>query len=90
MKQLRDMMNSEAVDVVENEALSLEQELRGHSETPTTPNGQLESLAHIHTIPLKQSPENLDPPGVDDSAPPSVATDLETPPGHVSKPNGLG
>jgi hypothetical protein len=90
MKQLRDMMNSEAIDVTENEAQSLVDELKAPAATPTTPNGQLESLAHIHTIPLKQSPENLDPPGVDDSAPPSIATDLETPPGHVSKPNGLG
>jgi hypothetical protein len=90
MKQLRDMMNSEAVDVVENEAHSLEQELKAAHETPTTPNGQLESLAHIHTIPLKQSPSNLTPLPPSESAPPSVADDLETPPGHVSETNGVG
>jgi hypothetical protein len=92
MQQLRDMMKSEATDVqaVEIEALSLEQELRGHDATPTTPNGPLESLAHIHTIPLKQSPSNLDPSPLDDSAPPSADANLETPPGHVSDTNGVG
>lgn len=90
MQQLRDMMKDEATDAVEIEAQSLEDELRGHDATPTTPNGQLESLAHIHTIPLKQSQSELDPHPLDDSTPPSVDADLETPPGHVSKPNGLG
>jgi hypothetical protein len=90
MKQLRDMMNSEAVDVVESEALSLEQELRGHDATPTTPNGQLESHAHIHTIPLKQSPSNSTPSSPFDPDLHLVDPTLETPPGHVSKPNGLG
>lgn len=90
MQQLRDMMNSEAVDAVEIEAVSLEQELAASRATPTTPNGQLESLAPIHTIPLKQSPSELTPHPPSESAPPSVADDLETPPGHVSKPNGLG
>jgi hypothetical protein len=92
MAQLKQLMKQDATDVqaVEIEALSLEQELRGTSATPTTPNGQLESLAHIHTIPLKQSPSELDPHPIDDSAQPSVGDDLETPPGHVSKPNGLG
>ena len=100
MQQLRDMMKADATDVVENEAQSLVDELRAPAATPTTPNGQLESLAHIHTIPLeqppqesiplKQSPSELDPIPLDDSAPPSVAADPETPPGHVFKPNGLG
>jgi hypothetical protein len=92
MNQLRDLMKQDATDVqaVEIEAQSLEDELRATHATPTTPNGQLESLAHIHTIPLKQSPPKLTPSPLDDSAPPSVADDLETPPGHVSKPNGLG
>lgn len=92
MQQLKQLMRSDAqdVDAVEVEATTLENELRASHATPTTPNGQLESLAHIHTIPLEQSPLNLDPPGVDDSAPPSVDADLETPPGHVSKTNGVG
>ena len=99
MTQLREMMNSQAEDatLIENDALSLEQELAASHATPTTPNGQLESLAHIHTIPLErssipleQSPPKLTPTPSDNSAPPSVDADLETPPGHVSKPNGLG
>lgn len=92
MKQLRDMMKDSASDatILENEAHTLEQELAAARETPTTPNGQLESLAHIHTIPLEQSPQKLTPSPLDNSAQPSVADDLETPPGHVSKPNGLG
>jgi hypothetical protein len=97
MRQLREMMTTDATDAVEVEAQSLVDELRAPSATPTTPNGQLESLAHIHTIPLKQSqdpleqsPSELDPLPPDESAPPSVDDDLETPPGHVSKPNGLG
>lgn len=91
MTQLRDMMRQDATDVqsVELEARSLEDELRAAHATPTTPNGQLESLAHIHTIPLEQSPPNLTPSPLDDSAPPSVDGDLETPPGDVFKPNGV-
>jgi hypothetical protein len=92
MMQLKQLMRSDATDVhvIENEAQSLVDELSAPRETPTTPNGQLESHTHIHTIPLEQSQPNLDPPGVDDSAPHSVADDLETPPGHVSKTNGVG
>jgi hypothetical protein len=90
MQQLRDMMKQDATDAVEVEALSLEQELRGHSETPATPNPEQESPSHIHTIPLKQSPQKSTPHPPDDSAPQSDGDDLETPPGHVSKPNGLG
>ena len=92
MKQLRDMMKDSASDatILENEASTLEKELAAARETPTTPNGQLESLAHIHTIPLKRSSDELDPLPPSESAPPSVSGDLETPPGHVSKPNGLG
>jgi len=90
MQQLRDMMKEDASDAVEIEAVSLEQELAASRATPTTPNGPLESLAHIHTIPLKQSPQNSTPHPLDDSAPPSVDADLETPPGHVSDTNGVG
>lgn len=92
MMQLKQLMRSDATDahVIENEAQALVDELRAPRSTPTTPNGQLESLAHIHTIPLEQSQPNLDPPGVDEFAPPSVDADLETPPGHVSKTNGVG
>ena len=92
MNQLRDLMKQDATDVqaVEIEAQSLEDELRATHATPTTPNGQLESLAHIHTIPLKQSPQKPDPSPLDDSAPPSVDATLETPPGHVSDTNGVG
>ena len=90
MKQLREMMNSEAIDAVEIEAQSLEDELAAVHATPITPIGGSESLAHIHTIPLKRSSIPLDPLPPSESAPPSVSGDLETPPGHVSKPNGLG
>lgn len=92
MQQLKQLMRSDAQDVdsVEIEATTLENELRASHATPTTPNGQLESLAHIHTIPLEQSPLNPDPSPLDDSAPPSTADDLETPPGHVSRTNGVG
>jgi hypothetical protein len=83
MQQLRDMMKQDATDVVENDAQSLVDELRSPAATPTTPTVPLESLAHIHTIPLKQSPSELDPHPLDDLAPPSVDGDLETPPGHV-------
>ena len=90
MQQLRDMMKAEAEDVLESEALSLEEELRGPRETPTPQDGQLESLIDIHTIPLKQSPENLTPHPLDDSADTPTGDILETPPGDISKPNGLG
>ncbi len=90
MQQLRDMMKQDATDVVENDALSLVEELRAASETPTTPTEPLESLAHIHTIPLKRSPAELDPSPLEESAPPSVDADLETPPGHVLGTNGVG
>lgn len=65
MSQLRDMMKQDASDatLIESDALSLEEELRAASATPTTPNGQLESHAHIHTIPLKRSTSELTPPG---------------------------
>ncbi len=92
MQQLKQLMRSEAqdVDAVEIEAHSLEQELAAAHETPTTPNGQLESLAHIHTIPLKQSPSESTPLPPSESAPPSSDADMETPPGHVSDTNGVG
>ena len=90
MQQLRDMMNSQAEDAVEIEALSLEEELRGPRETPTTPNGVQESLIDIHTIPLERSPENLTPSPLDDPADAPTGNFLETPPGDISKPNGLG
>lgn len=92
MEQLRGLMKDGATDanVLEIEATTLEQELRAPRETPTTPNGPLESLAHIHTIPLEQSPSELTPSPIDDSAPPSVDADLETPPGDVSRTNGVG
>lgn len=92
MQQLKQLMRSEAqdVDAVEIEARSLVDELSAPRETPTTPNSVQESLAPIHTIPLKQSPQNSTP------LPPSIEPefladdDFETPPGYVSKPNGLG
>ena len=90
MKQLRDMMSSEATDIVENEAQSLEQELAAAHATPMPPIEGSESLAHIHTIPLERSPSKLDPSPLDESAPPSVDADLETPPGHVFRTNGAG
>jgi hypothetical protein len=90
MKQLRDMMKQDATDVVENDAQSLVDELSAPAATPTTPTEPLESLAHIHTIPLEQSPSELDPPPPNESAPPSVDDDFETPPGHVFKPKRLG
>lgn len=102
MQQLKQLMRSEAqdVDAVEVEATTLEQELAASRATPTTPNGQLESLAHIHTIPLeqppqesiplKQSPSELTPSPLDDLAPPSVDADMETPPGDVFGTNGVG
>ena len=92
MKQLRDMMNDGAEDasILESEATSLEDELRADSATPMPPNEPLESLAHIHTIPLKRSSDELDPLPLDDWAQPSVDWDLEIPPVDVSKPNGLG
>ena len=92
MQQLRDMMKSDATDVqtLELDALSLENELRATHETPTTPNGLEESHTHIHTIPLESTPQKLTPHPPSKSAPPSVGDDLETPPGNVSKPNGLG
>ena len=58
MMQLRDMMKANATDAVEIEADSLLKELAGEDTTPTTPNGQLESLTTIHSIPHPQSPEN--------------------------------
>jgi len=58
MMQLRDMMKANATDAVEIEADSLLKELAGDPSTPTTPNGQLESLTTIHSIPHPQSPEN--------------------------------
>jgi hypothetical protein len=92
MQQLKQLMRSEAqdIDAVEVEATTLEQELAASRATPTTPNGQLESLAHIHTIPLEQSPSELTPSPLDDSAPPSVDADMETPPGDVFGTNGVG
>jgi hypothetical protein len=90
MQQLRDMMKQDATDAVEIEAVSLEQELAASRATPATPNGQLESLAPIHTIPLKQSPQNSTPLPPSESAPPSSGADLETPPGHVFDTNGVG
>jgi hypothetical protein len=92
MQQLKQLMRSEAQDVdsVEVEASTLEEELRAPAATPTTPNGVQESLAHIHTIPLEQSPENLTPHPPSKSATDVEDADLETPPGDVSKPNGLG
>ena len=90
MQQLRDMMKAEAEDVLEMDALSLEQELRGTNATPTTPNGQLESHTPIHTIPLEQSPQKQTPHPIDESADAPMDANLETPPGDVSKPNGLG
>lgn len=92
MQQLKDMMKAEAQDVdsVEVEALALQKELSAPRETPTTPNGVQESLAHLHTIPLEQSPSKLTPLGADDLAPPSADDDLETPPGDVLGTNGVG
>lgn len=92
MMQLRDLMKSDATDVdaVAIEASTLEDELRAPRVTPTTPNGQLESLAHIHTIPLEQSPENPTPSSPANSQPDDEGDDLETPPGHVSRTNGVG
>jgi hypothetical protein len=55
MMQLRDMMKSSATDAVEIEADSLLKELAGDHDTPTTPNGQLESLTTMHSIPHDQS-----------------------------------
>ena len=90
MQQLRDMMNSQAEDAVEIEALSLLDELRAPIATPTPTNAEQESLIDIHTIPLEQSPQNLDPlpPSATDTPP--TGDILETPPGDVFKPNGLG
>jgi hypothetical protein len=92
MQQLKQLMRSEAQDVdsVEVEASTLEEELRAPAATPTTPNGVKESLAHIHTIPLEQSQENLTPSPLSNSAEQSQDANLETPPGDVFKPNGLG
>lgn len=92
MAQLREMMNSQAEDasIIENEALSLEQELMGAGDDPTPPNEALESHIDIHTIPLKQSPSKLDPLPPTNSPPPSESGDLETPPVNVSKQNEVG
>lgn len=92
MQQLKEMMKAEAQDVdsVEVEALSLEQELAAPRETPTTPNPEQESLAPIHTIPLKQSPQNSTPLPPSNSANGAEDADLETPPGDVLGTNGVG
>jgi uncharacterized protein (UPF0303 family) len=88
MQQLRDMMKQDATDVVENDAQSLVDELSAPAATPITPTEPLESLAHIHTIPLERSSLPLDPHPLDKSAPPSVAADPETPPGTFLDTNG--
>jgi hypothetical protein len=82
MAQLRDMMNSQADDatVIESEALSLEQELAGHSATPIPQDGEKESLIDIHTIPLKGTPIPLDPLPHQNPTSPSPDDNLETPP----------
>lgn len=90
MQQLRDMMKQDATDAVEVEALSLIEELSAPRETPTTPNPEQESLAPIHTIPLKQSPSKLTPHPPFDSADDAEDDDLETPPGDVSGTNDVG
>jgi hypothetical protein len=97
MQQLRDMMKQDATDIVENDAQSLVDELAAPATTPTTPTEPLESLAHIHTIPLERSslplersPSELDPHPLDESAPPSVDADPETPPGAFFGTNGVG
>ena len=92
MAQLRDMVKAEAQDVdsVEVEASTLEKELAAARETPTTPIAEQESLAHIHTIPLEQSPPKSTPSSPFDSTDESQDADLETPPGHVLKPNDVG
>lgn len=92
MTQLRDLMKTEAqdVDAVELDALSLQNELTAPRVTPTPQNPEQESPIHIHTIPLKQSPKNSPPTPTTNSQPDAEDDDLETPPGHVSKPNGLG
>ena len=91
MTQLRAMMNSQAEDAttIEAEATALENELRTPAPAPTTPNEVQESLAPIHTIPHKQSQSNSTPQGVSNSAPDSVADDLETPPVNVSNTKGV-
>jgi len=83
MRQLREMMKEDATDAVEIEAQSLVDELRAPIATPTTPNEPLESLIPIHTIPLKQSPSELNPLPPNKSAPPSANPSTETPPGDV-------
>ena len=92
MQQLKEMMKAEAqdVDAVEIEALSLVDELRAPRETPTTPNTEQESHTPIHTIPLKQSPQNLTPSPSSNSSPDVEDADLETPPGDVSGTNDVG
>jgi hypothetical protein len=92
MQQLRDMMKNSATDIetVENDALSLVNELAASHATPTTPNGPKESLIPLHTIPLKQSPENLTPSTPFNPDIHNVDPNLETPPGDVSKQNGVG
>jgi len=91
MQQLRDMMKAEAQDVnaTEIEALSLVDELRAPAATPTTPNGPLESLTNIHTIPHEQPPQESTPLPPSNPAPPSVDADPETPPVNVSKKKGV-
>lgn len=62
MMQLRDMMKSNATDAVEIEADSLLKELAGEDTTPTTPDGQLESLTTIHSVSHTLTPEKSDTP----------------------------
>lgn len=89
MTQLREMMNSQADDatIIESEALSLEQELAGHSATPIPQDGKKESLIDIHTIPLKgtpiplkRSPSDIDPLPHQNPTSPPPDDNLETPP----------
>lgn len=91
MQQLRDMMKAEAQDVnaTEIEAATLIDELRAPAATPTTPNGALESLTNIHTIPHEQPPQKSTPLPPSNPAPDSVDADPETPPVNVSKKKGV-
>lgn len=69
MNQLRDMMKQSAtdIDVIENDAATLLQELTAPAATPHAPIDGLESHVPLHTIPLEQSQSELDPTPISDS-----------------------
>jgi hypothetical protein len=81
MGQLREMLNAGAEDVTFVEADTLLRELAGETHPlPTPPNDVAESLDPIHTIPPERSPEESDPPPIENiPSPPTHAFREDTP-----------